>query len=506
MTEISVNDIKIYNTKRGCVLIKKHFDDQFIEDIKKKLTIKPIVSDDYCKKVEDIKVFLENKNKLYIPNFWARDNLNEYIITDNMVKGIDININFNGILRDNQIKPIELTIKQLKEHGRGILCLSCGAGKTVLALNIISKIKKKALIIVHKDFLVDQWKERIETFLPDVKVGIIQSDKIIINDCDIVIGMLQSISQKKYALTTFDSFGFTIIDECHRIPCKVFSKALFKINSKYMLGLTATPNRKDGLIKILKWHIGPIFYKDKNINNKTNVVVERYKLQNNDFVIGTNKHYYIDGYTNEFYMFNGKINRSKMISELVLFKPRINMISNLINNLNQNGWKILVLSDRIQHLKDIYNTVNNNIIKGFYIGGMNKKELKKTSISDLILGSFSMAQEGMDIDSLNAIILASPKTDIEQAIGRIFRKSHEFFYPLIIDIVDDFSVFKSQCLKRYIFYKSKKYVIYNIDYSISGNIISKQQDNYLEIISQKKINNSNNNKSIKKIMFKNINI
>ena len=514
MAEISVNEAKIYNTKRGCVLVKNKFEESEIEDIKKQLTVKPNMADDYGQNIDEIKVFLENKNKLYIPNFWTRDNLKKYDITDNLPKGIDIDIKFNGSLRDNQQKPINATIKQLNEYGGGILCLSCGAGKTVLALNLISQIKKKVLIIVHKDFLVGQWKERIEQFLPDARIGLIQADKIIINDCDIVIGMLQSISQKKYPLTTFDSFGFTIIDECHRIPCKVFSKALFKINSNFMLGLTATPNRKDGLIKILKWHIGPIFYKDKNINNKTNVVVERYKLQNNDFEIGKKQYYHIDGYTEEHLMFNGKVNRSKMISELVLFKPRIDMISNLINDLHQIGRKTLILSDRIQHLKDIYKNVDNGIKKGYYIGGMKEEALSKTAECDLIFGSFSMAQEGMDIDSLNTIILASPKTDIEQAVGRIFRKSHEQFYPLIIDIIDDFSVFKGQCEKRNKFYKSKNYVIHNIHYSISGNVILKEEDNYLEKKNKKK-NNSNNiddndddNNSVKNIkkkcMFKNL--
>ena len=130
---------------------------------------------------------------------------------------------------------------------------------------------------------LNQWMELIlgdpekgiTGFLPNARVGRIQGKIIDIEDKDIVIGMIQSISMKDYPLNTFDSFGFTILDEAHRVPSKEFSKALSKINCKYMLGLSATPDRKDGLTKVLKWFIGDTIYSRKG-KSVLNSIVRRY--------------------------------------------------------------------------------------------------------------------------------------------------------------------------------------------------------------------------------------
>ena len=112
-----------------------------------------------------------------------------------------------------------------------------------MALYLLSKISKKTIVIVHKEFLLNQWK-RIEEYLPDARVGIIQANKIDIKNKDIVIAMLQSISMKEYDIDeTFGNFGFTIVDECHHISAEVFCRSLPKINSMYSLGLSATPRK-----------------------------------------------------------------------------------------------------------------------------------------------------------------------------------------------------------------------------------------------------------------------
>ena len=119
---------------------------------------------------------------------------------------------------------------------------------------------------------MNQWIERIKFALPQAKVGIVQGDKCEIEGSDIIIGMLQTLSMKDFPSDAFDSIGHVIIDECHRIPSRVFSKALLKLNSHYMLGLSATPNRKDGLTKVLKYYIGDIIYSVKS--NEKNIVIQ----------------------------------------------------------------------------------------------------------------------------------------------------------------------------------------------------------------------------------------
>ena len=170
---------------------------------------------------------------------------------------------FNGELRDHQIIAVEKYIKSALSVGGGLLELHTGAGKTVIALNIISRLNKKTLIIVHKEFLLRQWVERIEQFLPDARVGTIKQNIIETEDKDIVIGMLQSLSMKDYPIEMFNEYGLTIVDECHHISSEVFSRALFKIVTKYTLGLSATIKRKDGLTKVIKWFLGDIVYTKK---------------------------------------------------------------------------------------------------------------------------------------------------------------------------------------------------------------------------------------------------
>ena len=105
-----------------------------------------------------------------------------------------------------------------------------------------------------------QWYDRIGEFIPDAKIGKIQQDTIDIEGKDIVLAMVQSLSMKEYPEDTFESFGLVIFDECHHLGAEVFSKCMAKVQSKYMLGLSATPNRKDGLRKVFEWYIGDIAY------------------------------------------------------------------------------------------------------------------------------------------------------------------------------------------------------------------------------------------------------
>ena len=157
--------------------------------------------------------------------------------------------------------------------GGGLLELYTGYGKTVCALKIIADLNVKTIIIVHKEFLLRQWVERIEQFLPDAKVGRLQGSTIDIKDKDIVIGMLQSLSMKDYEIELFKSFGLTIVDECHHIGAEVFSRALFKVVTKYTLGLSATMKRKDGLTKVIKMFLGKVVVK-KEREGKEKVCVK----------------------------------------------------------------------------------------------------------------------------------------------------------------------------------------------------------------------------------------
>ena len=302
---------------------------------------------------------------------------------------------------------------------------------------------------------MNQWYDRIKQFLPSARIGKIQQNTIDIENKDIVLAMVQSISMKEYDPETFDDFGLSVFDECHHLGAEIFSKSLLNVNSNYMLGLSATPKRKDGLSKVFEWFIGPMVYCKKE-NKEENVLVELYD-------------YYVEDpkYSKEVYNVANNICIPIMINNICAFIPRINLIIDLLKENVKEKRNILILSDRREHLKTIFNIVNEKNIGsiGYYVGGMKPADLRESQKKQIILGTFSMASEGMDIPKLNTVILASPKSDIIQSVGRILRQKKEDrkHIPKIIDICDAFSTFKKQSLKRIAYYKKCKYNIININ-------------------------------------------
>lgn len=487
---------------------------------------------------------------------------------------------------------------------------------TVMALNIISQLKKKALVIVHKEFLMNQWIERIEQFLPDARVGRIQGPTVDIEDKDIVIGMLQSLSMKEYPAGTFDSFGLTISDECfpagskvlttnglknieelnqcvnkldvlcynhttqeyetkritnwferkpkpcvniyyttgnnivreeqpsfitcsldhriyivnrneylyaneilpgdkflgpynkeyvvcyrhligeqgilydievennhnffvcnndienpvlvhncHHISAEVFCRSLFKIVTKYMLGLSATMNRKDGLTHVFKQFLGDVVYREvRETDDDVLVKTIQYKSDDPDF-------------SETLYNFKGQTHYALMIRKLCEFNQRSELILKVLKDLIDEDDKrqVMILAHNKSLLKYLHDAVEHREIAsvGYYVGGMKEAALKETESKRVVIATYAMAEEALDIKTLSALILATPKTDVTQAVGRILRMKHD--NPVVVDIVDQHDVFQKQYIKRRRFYMKCKYKIIqtnNRDYG-KGNSIWK---------------------------------
>lgn len=458
-----IKNAKSYIGKRGYIIRKKFLTNDEIKNVKDDLTVKPYTNNDYGVEEDPFKIYLENESKLYLPKFYGIEKFGKPDI-DILPEGKDIDINFSLELKEEQKIPAEKTMIAYQTSGGGILSLPCGFGKTILALYFIAQLKKKTLVIVHKEFLMNQWIERIKFALPDAKVGIIQGNKFEVDGNDIVIGMLQTISMKEFSDDSFDDFGHVIIDECHTIPSRVFSKALMKVNSKYSLGISATPKRNDGLMKVLSYHIGSIFYSIKS-NERNIVKVVRYLLCSNDEL-----------YNKEILNYRHKPQMANMINNIADYHKRTKLIvNNVIKEIKLSDKRqILILSDRRQQLADMYNliTESTEISCGYYIGGLKKNVLKDNEKCRILLGTYPMASTGLDIPTLNGLVLASPRSDIIQSIGRIDRVVHEGIEPLIMDMCDQFSLFESQCRKRYCVYKKKKYVIEDILYNLDDESYS----------------------------------
>jgi superfamily II DNA or RNA helicase len=338
----------------------------------------------------------------------------------------------------------------------GIISLPCGWGKTVIGLYLCGKLGVKTLIIVHKEFLVNQWKERILQFIPDAKIGIIQQNITDVIGKDIVIGMLQSISMKDYPEWIFDEFGFTILDECHHLGAEVFSRALPKVNSRYTLGLSATPYRTDGLNKVFEWYLGPYVFAVKEQNKRKVRVNMIYYNNPNPIYSGSEN------------LPNGKPCLARMTNNITEFNRRNELILEIMRRtLIKDGTHILALSDRREHLKYLHEQIDERNISsvGYYIGGMKQKDLKESESKRFVLGTFTMAAEALDISSLNTLLLMTSHSGGSvhtQSCGRILRKDHGDITPTIWDIVDDFSSYKNQAKKRMEYYKKQNYDIFKV--------------------------------------------
>jgi superfamily II DNA or RNA helicase len=335
---------------------------------------------------------------------------------------------------------------------------------TVIALNIASLFQVKTLIVVHKGFLLNQWKERIEQFT-DSPIGIIQQNKVDIDGKHFVIGMLQSIAKDKYDSNIFADFGLVIFDEAHHAPSKYFSRALPLINCKKTLALSATPKRSDKLEKVLHWYFGPIIYQYNLEENKTVLTrIYKYNLIHEKFVEKKQR-------------FTGEVNRPGTITNLVTIGRRNRFIIDLVEELlTEEGRKFIILSERVEHLELLKKRLDdrNLCTSGFYIGGMKQKKLDETSQCQIIFGTFQMASEALDIKGLNTLIMATPRREIEQTIGRITRDPNSKIRPVVIDILDNLESFIRQGYYRRNFYRKNGYQIMFAE--VEDNNIIKEND------------------------------
>jgi superfamily II DNA or RNA helicase len=455
--------IKAYIGREGYIIEKSSIALDELAHLKEELLITPTVLEEFSKDLKPYPIYHENEKTISIPRYYGKK---EFGDVPKKFTSTNVTFEFTKQLRPQQMEVIDDVLPKIVSHGGGIISLPCGAGKTVISLYLAHKLGLKTLVLVHKSFLQSQWVERANTFT-NAKIGTIRGPIIDVDNKDIVIGMIQSISMKEYDSKVFDGFGLVIVDECHHIASRVFSKALYKTATQYTIGLSATPKRADGLTKIIHWYLGKmIFQQERKCDN--NIVVRKLNLFLDDPLF-QEKTVYAKG--------KSRPNAPKMITNFCNIERRNQIILRIIDTLRQNPKrKILVLSGRIAHLeflktqteeriqKDIKNgkLLENECQAHYYIGKMKQAERKQAELyGDILFASYEMAHEGLDIDRLNTVILATPKKSVVQAIGRIMRRTltANDLKPLIVDITDDISVFTNQGKVRHNLYKKNKYNI-----------------------------------------------
>ena len=454
--------------KKGYTIAKAHLDKREERMIIKELTVKPMVLaayKEFCKP-KPYKIYKHVKDFYFLPRYFGYEKFGKPKYTT-LPKGKDINFNCTAVPMEHQkaawTKIQEIYNLKNQLGGGGVLSLPCGYGKTIIAIMTMRYIGKKTIVVVNKEVLMKQWVDAIRRFT-DASVGILQRDKAEM-DNDIVVAMIHSLSMKEYPESMFNDIGFSIFDEVHHTSSDTFSKALMKVQSRFALGLSATPERRDGLSHVFYKFLGPLFHREKR-TGANRITVKQIAIQS------TSTHY------NELFMSNGTKNTAGMATQISQFEMKNILTILILKLLVAQGRKILVLSSRRGHLEDLKSKLDEaNLITsgnryatyGLYYGnkGQNKKMhaemLEVSSKCDIILGTDAIAKEGLDIPDLNTLVFSTPPgEDVEQAVGRILRKFHKDVHPVVVDLVDKTGNFPKHARTRNKWYTEEDYDIQNL--------------------------------------------
>lgn len=495
-----------YLSKRGYVIRKEKYSDEELIKLKLELKARPLVDAKFNIKKEDTSypVYIETKNKLYIPKMFgiSKFGFPEAVLENYEGKNWNEHFEFKGTLLERQIEPAKALLTACIENGGGILNLGTGSGKTFIGLQTLSQLKGKTIIVVNKIPLMNQWISEINKFLPGIRVGIIQGQNVNVENCDIVVAMLQSLARIDYPDSIFKDFKVFLLDEAHNVSSRVFSQILFKLCCKYTIGLSATPKRSDGCEYVFKWHVGDIVYKEVQKREGKNPIIRYIKIDSTDY-----KEIAIQN------RFTGQkqIQFTSMLSELIEMSKRNQLIIEIIKDIinKDTGRKILVLSDRRNHIMELKHLLDQETDKqkisftyGLFLGGMKQKELDKGRSCQIILATFQAFGEGVSEKDLDTLILTTPKKfvghlknitknesgKLEQIVGRVFRKEHTERNPIIVDLNDNFSLYKTQSNSRKAFYKQHFHnAIIEEQSIILDEINESNKENIISLLKSKKL-------------------
>lgn len=349
-------------------------------------------------------------------------------LVDERYAGLPLDIAFSGTLRLDQ----ECAVAAMLGHDAGVLCAPTAFGKTVTAAAMIARRGVNTLVLVHRAELLKQWQERLQSFLGVAKglVGTVGGGKARPTG-KIDIAVMQSLSRQGEVKALVELYGHVIVDECHHIGAASFDAILKQAKAKYVLGLTATPMRRDGQQPIIFMQCGPIRHTaDKPAGAPHDLVVVPHKL---DAPIVLSQEAAIQD----------------VFRHIALDQARTNAIAAVVVHAYNQGRKVLVLTERTEHLDAIQTALDDKAESLFVLHGRISKKQRATLIAELnalspeapriLLATGKLVGEGFDHPPLDTLVLAMPvswKGTLQQYAGRLHREHAGKTDVRIIDFVD----------------------------------------------------------------------
>jgi superfamily II DNA or RNA helicase len=335
-------------------------------------------------------------------------------------------------LRPYQQEAVDAVV----DNYNGLIIAPCGAGKTMIGLGAMTKFDTRIVVLVHTNDLAQQWKQRIEAQLRtrsgDVPKVSICGDGKRDDSGQIVIAMFQSLAKGRWEEVQEwgKQFGVCIVDEAHHVPANTFSKVMMSMPAKVRVGLTATPDRPDGLGAMLGWHFGKELFRIT-----TKELIDMGRVMRPDIL-----------FTKTSWTPAGKMDWPKLISSMCNDDERNDQILEMVESFIKEGRQVLVLSDRVQHCVDMADDLANRGCNAAALVGRMTKKQRAQVLADAdsrqleAIFATTIADEGLDLPGLDTIVLTTPTKAlgrIQQRIGRIMRTAENKKKPIVVDLVDN---------------------------------------------------------------------
>jgi len=368
-------------------------------------------------------------------------------------------------LRPLQIQAVDQALEVLETFGGTTSIADCGFGKTRLAIAIASKLKRRTLILCNREVLMKQWSTVVRDLTPwtiswlqgssfhkapKEPVGLLSADNL---SSDVCIGSIDTLVDSAVPKEITNSFGLVIVDEMHHLAAATLVHALPKLPARYIVALSATPDRRDGLEYFLYWLAGPTSFVYKRLPSVTGVrdTVEVRAIM----AVGTAQR--------ERMYRNGSLAFAEMANGLAEDPRRNEYLLKAIDVCIQEGRKkIIVVSSLVNHCTHLHAAIATKYIDmpmALMCGKTVESNKAKDPATRIVFATYSLLEEGYDDDRLDTLVLALPRSRIQQTIGRVERTHEGKLRPLVIDLVDTFSVYPSMFCKRTTFYKSRGFEI-----------------------------------------------
>jgi len=338
---------------------------------------------------------------------------------------------------------------------------------TVVGLHLIQKMRRKTLIVCNREVLMLQWASQLHALLPHANLAWIQGraslEKTVmriethsflgptqVDEYDIALCSIDTLVDNIVPRSILEHFGLMIIDECHHLAAATLMHATPLVPARYIVGLSATPDRRDGLEHVLYWLIGPTSFVYKRLPSITGV-------SNSVRVIKVVP----KGCANkELMRYDGTPGFAEMITALTEDPRRNTIICILIDYLLALGRKkLIVVSGLVEHCHGLHLFMQAKVMSSIMAGKYQERTKALDPNTRLVFATYSLLEEGYDDPNLDTLLMVTPRSRIQQTIGRIERTAVGKLQPWVIDITDSFSVFPNMFWKRKTFYTSRGFQI-----------------------------------------------